>query len=100
MAQTFSREQVEPILRKCWSIHTSGNWLPGNPAQGQCNVTALLVRANFGGEILKTRLPDGDHFYNLLNGQRVDLTDSQFNLNPAVASRGLVFLRRWFNFVV
>ena len=30
----------------------------------------------FGGEILKTPLPDGDHFYNRINGQRIDLTAS------------------------
>jgi hypothetical protein len=31
-----------------------------------------------GGEILKTPLPEGDHFYNRIEGRRVDLTESQF----------------------
>jgi hypothetical protein len=38
----------------------------------------LLVDELFGGEILKTPLPEGDHFYNRIEGERVDLTESQF----------------------
>jgi hypothetical protein len=33
----------------------------------------------FGGELLKTPLPEGDHFYNRIGGCRYDFTDSQFN---------------------
>lgn len=62
-----------------WSIETSGNWLPDNPARGQCNVTALLINELFGGELLKTPLPEGDHFYNRIDGERIDLTASQFD---------------------
>ena len=32
----------------------------------------------FGGELLKTRLPEGDHFYNRIDGVRFDFTESQF----------------------
>jgi hypothetical protein len=52
--------------------------MPDNPAKGQCNVTALLVHELFGGDILKTPLPDGDHFYNRIGGERFDFTASQF----------------------
>jgi hypothetical protein len=38
----------------------------------------LLLNELFGGEILKTPLPNGDHFYNRIEGERVDLIDSQF----------------------
>jgi hypothetical protein len=38
----------------------------------------LLINEFFGGEILKTSLPDGDHFYNRIDGHRIDLTDIQF----------------------
>jgi hypothetical protein len=41
-------------------------------------VTALLVHELFGGELLKTPLPEGDHFYNRIDGVRFDFTDSQF----------------------
>jgi hypothetical protein len=42
----------------------------------------LLLNELFGGEILKTPLSEGDHFYNRIEGGRVDLTDSQFAAPP------------------
>jgi hypothetical protein len=75
----FERNGVAAALQASWSLETSGRWLASNPARGQCNVTALLVNELFGGEILKTPLPEGDHFYNRIDGQRVDLTDTQFD---------------------
>jgi hypothetical protein len=41
-------------------------------------VTALLANDLFGGDILKTPLPDGDHFYNRIDGDRIDFTAEQF----------------------
>ena len=75
----FEANRVAAALLGSWSIETSGNWLPDNPARGQCNVTALLIHDLFGGEILKTPLPEGDHFYNRIGGERIDLTASQFD---------------------
>jgi len=66
-------------LQASWSLKTSEQWLATNPARGQCNVTALLINELFGGQILKTPLPEGDHFYNHIDGQRIDLTDVQFD---------------------
>jgi|SRR5215831_18723930 len=76
---SFDSEHVACALRKSWSAATGHQWTLENPAAGQCNVTALLVHELFGGELLKTRLPEGDHFYNRIDGQRYDFTDSQFN---------------------
>ena len=70
---------VQAALRSSWSIKTSGGWQARNPARGQCNVTALLVNDLYGGDILKTPLPDGDHFYNRINGDRIDFTAEQFD---------------------
>ena len=75
----FDPEQVARALRKSWSLVTARQWTLENPAAGQCNVTALLVHELFGGELLKTNLPEGDHFYNRIDGQRYDFTDSQFS---------------------
>jgi hypothetical protein len=69
---------VTAALLGSWSLETSGQWQAGDPARGQCNVTTLLVNELFGGEILKTPLTEGDHFYNRIDGKRIDLTDSQF----------------------
>ena len=75
----FERNRVVAALQASWSLKTSSQWLASNPARGQCNVTALLVNELFGGEILKTPLPEGDHFYNRIDGERIDLTDVQFD---------------------
>uniref|UniRef100_UPI0020C0493E YunG family protein n=1 Tax=Lysinibacillus sp. D4B1_S16 TaxID=2941231 RepID=UPI0020C0493E len=50
-----------------------------NPAKGQCGVTSLVVRDIIGGEIRKTRLDEGWHFYNVINGERIDFTEEQFS---------------------
>jgi hypothetical protein len=74
----LSSSVAVPLLAS-WSLKTSGQWLAANPACGQCSVTALLINELFGGQILKTPLPEGDHFYNRIDGQRIDLTDVQFD---------------------
>ena len=71
-------DDVSKALRRSWSAKTSGGWRADHPARGQCNVTALLVNDLFGGDILKTPLPDGDHFYNRIGGHRIDFTAEQF----------------------
>ena len=60
-------------------VSTASQWTPDNPAAGQCNVTSLLIHELFGGELLKTPLPAGDHFYNRIGGRRYDFTASQFD---------------------
>jgi hypothetical protein len=76
---SFDPDEVQRALRKAWSLSTAGQWTLGNPAAGQCNVTSLLIHELFGGELLKTPLPAGDHFYNRIEGQRYDFTASQFD---------------------
>ncbi|MDQ8727235.1 hypothetical protein [Bradyrhizobium sp. LHD-71] len=77
-SRPFERDRVTPALLASWSSMTSEQWLASNPARGQCNVTALLLNEFFGGDILKTPLAEGDHFYNRIDGRRIDLTESQF----------------------
>src|SRR6476469_6500553 len=75
----FDPAKVQSALRQSWSAASSDQWTRQNPAAGQCNVTALLVHELFGGELLKTPLPAGDHFYNRIEGRRYDFTASQFD---------------------
>ncbi|MBR0816588.1 hypothetical protein [Bradyrhizobium liaoningense] len=75
----FDPDEVQSALRQAWSLSTASQWTADNPATGQCNVTALLIHELFGGELLKTPLPGGDHFYNRIEGQRYDFTASQFD---------------------
>ena len=76
-------EEFHGVLRRCWSVETSPQWLPKNPARGQCNVTALVVLDRFGGEILKTPVGSEWHFYNRVAGTVYDLTAEQFAVPPA-----------------
>jgi hypothetical protein len=66
-------------LRAAWSAATGGKWRPDNPAAGQCSVTALVVQDELGGEILKTDVNGAWHFYNRIDGRRIDFTMSQFD---------------------
>lgn len=75
---TFDPDEIQRALRKAWSPSTASQWTPDNPAAGQCNVTSLLIHDLFGGELLKTPLSAGDHFYNRIGGRRYDFTASQF----------------------
>lgn len=79
MSLSFKKDEVAAALLHSWSRATSYGWRAENPARGQCNVTSLLLNELFGAEILKTPLPEGDHFYNRLGGERLDLTDNQFD---------------------
>jgi hypothetical protein len=76
---SFDPDEVQRALREAWSLSTASQWTPDNPAAGQCNVTALIIHDLFGGDLLKTPLPVGDHFYNRIGGCRYDFTASQFD---------------------
>ncbi|MDA9425058.1 MULTISPECIES: YunG family protein [Bradyrhizobium] len=76
---SFDPDQVQSALRRAWSLSTASQWTASNPAAGQCNVTSLLVHELFGGDLLKTPLPAGDHFYNRIGDRRYDFTASQFD---------------------
>ena len=71
-------EKITTILVTSWSLESSTKWSSDNPAKGQCGVTALVVHDLFGGAIKKTKLADGWHFYNVIDGKRLDFTHSQF----------------------
>jgi len=78
MAAGFDAAAVLARLHHAWSAASSSRWRPEAPALGQCSVTALLLQDRFGGEILQTPTPWGPHFYNRIEGRRVDLTAAQF----------------------
>lgn len=78
MDNCINKESIIEILSKAWSLDSSSKWTINNPAKGQCGVTALVINDLFGGMILKTELVEGWHFYNQINNQRYDFTESQF----------------------
>lgn len=72
-------EKLKDALLASWSGSSSTLWSEGNPARGQCGVTALVVNDILGGEIVKTRYEQLWHFYNVIDGKPIDFTESQFD---------------------
>ena len=65
------KESCSPSLRE--------NWPNGNIAKGQCFVTAVAVREEFGGEVYELKMAENEiHDYNVINGEIVDLSSEQF----------------------
>jgi hypothetical protein len=96
MSDTPSLSEVERALRAGWSRDTSDDpdkWSEDNPALGQCAVSALVVRAIYGGDLVIAtvldregeRTPDG-HAWNVLpSGENVDFTFDQFRAGEQLA---------------
>lgn len=78
MVLKFDEARIRKALDSAWSSESAIQSSAENPANGQCNVTAAVIYDLFGGDILRTRYPDFWHYYNRIDGQRIDLTDSQF----------------------
>jgi hypothetical protein len=47
---------------------------PDDPVVNQDSLISLLIHDIFGGEILKTKGKEGWHFYNRIDGNRIDFT--------------------------
>ncbi len=84
MTLAYDEGRLRAALPEAWSLETAVQWTSENPALGQCNVTAAVIFDLFGGEILRTRLPEVWHYYNRIEGRRVDFTDSQFTAPGAL----------------
>ena len=59
---------LQTAVSNAWSRDTARQWSKESPAEGQCNVTAIVVQELAGGEILKTPMNGSFHFYNLFGG--------------------------------
>lgn len=81
---TFARQ-----LRSAFCHETSelpDRWHPGNPSIGQCQVSAINMRIQFGGRIVygwavtQALKPHAgtEHFWNVIDGITVDITRDQF----------------------
>jgi hypothetical protein len=74
--------RIKAALLQSWSARTSVIYSEeAAPSYGQCAPTAIVIWERFGGEILKTDgwPPNGRHFYNRINGIRLDFTAEQFD---------------------
>lgn len=88
-------ETLAPIIRAAWGADTCdpadrADWHPGNPARGQCGVTALVVHEVLGGDLILGEVFAGGtkvgwhHWNRLPDGREVDLTAEQFRPDEKV----------------
>ena len=81
------KDKIKMALKKSWSERTSVCYNPeiAPASYGQCAPTAIAIFKKFGGELLKTTIykQDGNsirHFYNRIDGERLDFTADQFDI--------------------
>lgn len=76
-------EQLLSTLDAAWSRETThpdfaDKWSEENRSAGQCAVTALVVNDYFGGKLAKIYVGDDSHYFNIIDGEIIDLTAQQF----------------------
>ena len=70
----FNRKIVIDVLNRTLALDFTKNRRSKTLHTEQDSVISTLIHDIFGGEILKTHERKGWHFYNRINGERVDLT--------------------------
>jgi hypothetical protein len=74
---------VQEALSRSQAIDDLPGLKPREKINGQDTVISLLIHDIFGGEILKTHIKKGWHFYNRIDGERVDFSKSKTE-NPVL----------------
>ena len=74
----FDRSVVSEALKNCLSP-VSKRGARSSDAIEQASLVSQLIHDIFGGEILKTRLKKGWHFYNRVDGKRFDFSGSDIS---------------------
>ena len=72
----FNKRIVQKALDQTWSMDDYRGYVSDKTSDSQSSATSRLIYDVFGGEILKTHLKKGWHFYNRINGERIDFTIS------------------------
>lgn len=96
----WTLSDLSVAIRAAWGADTCDpgdldTWHPGNPARGQCGVTALLVREVLGGDLMLGEIHvngerTGYHYWNRLpDGTEVDLTREQL-IGDEVVTAGAI----------
>jgi hypothetical protein len=73
----LNRMVVQEALKRSQDLDIRSGLNQKKPVNGQDTVISLLIHDIFGGEILKTHNKKGWHFYNRIDGERVDFSTPQ-----------------------
>ncbi len=79
-------DKLETILNSLYSKETCypecrNQWNDDNKTLGHCAIVALIINDYFGGYICKIKVNNISHYFNLIDGEIVDLTSEQFKIN-------------------
>jgi len=74
----FDKRVVQKVLKRTWELDKIPGRIPDS-SDDQSSVTSQLIHDLFGGEILKTHKKKSWHFYNRIDGERVDFTESEMD---------------------
>ena len=75
----YYKRIVQKALHQIWSMDTSTDNVFYENSSRQSSLISRLIYDIFGGDILKTHLKKGWHFYNRINGERVDFSVPETN---------------------
>jgi hypothetical protein len=70
------RKYIEEALKITWALDYKAVRASGSPPE-ESSAISLLVFDIFGGEILKTHIKNGWHFYNRIGGECIDFARSE-----------------------
>jgi hypothetical protein len=78
----LNRQIVKKALKQTLALDNIPGSHSGRSEDGQGSVTSRLIYDVFGGEILKTHQKRNWHFYNRIDGERIDFTGSGMKKSP------------------
>ena len=70
---------VQKTLNAIWIDKNMVREYDNLPLNDLSSLTSILVHNIFGGEILKKHHKNGWHFYNRIDGERIDFTEPEAN---------------------
>jgi hypothetical protein len=70
----FYKRVVQKALKSTWELDNKPGLTHTSISSDQDSIVSKLIYDIFGGEILKTPKKKGWHFYNRIDGERIDLT--------------------------
>jgi len=73
----FNRRIVQKALTQTWSMDKNVGSFSDKTSDTQSGVISQVIYDVYGGEILKIRYKKGWHFYNLIDGERIDFSLSE-----------------------
>lgn len=72
-----NKKEVQEALRRSQELDSRLEMNNRKTIKTQDSAISLLIHDIFGGEILKTHIKNGWHFYNRIDGERVDFSKSE-----------------------